>query len=87
VTGNLGHFANIVENRQTKIRVAVRDEFELRVPISEQSDHNKNMGFSGAQKTNCRDRRRLNRRVGLPTFEEDLPLGRLCTGRCEERFG
>jgi hypothetical protein len=77
VTGNLGHFANIVENRQTKIRVAVRDEFELRVPISEQSDHNKNIGFSGAQKTNCRDRRRLNRAgVGLPTFEEDLPLVR-----------
>jgi hypothetical protein len=52
--------------------MAERDEFELPVPISNNSDYKKISGLSGAQ-TNCRDRRRLNRRVGLATFEGDLP--------------
>ena len=51
--------------------MAERDEFELPVAISEQSDY-KISGFRGAQ-AKCRDRRRLDRRVGLPTFEGDLP--------------
>ena len=47
--------------------------------FSEQSDHNKNIGFSGAQKTNCRDRPRLKRPVGLfgrQHSKETLPRAR-----------